>query len=172
MKIVAPTFRLFHSLYYALENISTWIYLLWIRMEINWYMNYALCVILVEALIQMGSVLILISPFSSPPYAQLPYIPPYSPSQPFGPGGQFQIDPVTGIISGTPQTEGLFSVGICVKEYRNGQLLNTTIRDIMFHVTECSSYADAEIASDITLAEDHVRDQFLHTSRCRLPISV
>jgi len=50
-----------------------------------------------------------------------------------------QIDASTGQLTGTPNAEGIYLVGICVDEYRNGSFLNSTIRDFNFYVTECKS---------------------------------
>ncbi len=49
----------------------------------------------------------------------------------------FSIDPLTGQLTGTPTQLGRYAVGICVKEFRNGQLINSTMRDFQYHVTSC-----------------------------------
>ncbi len=49
------------------------------------------------------------------------------------------INSSTGELICTPTTNGVYVVGICVKEYRNGQLINTTLRDFQFTVVSCSS---------------------------------
>ena len=49
----------------------------------------------------------------------------------------FVIDPVTGIIVGTPTEPGQYVFGICVEEYRDGVLLSTTNRDFQMNVVAC-----------------------------------
>ncbi len=48
-----------------------------------------------------------------------------------------RIDPKTGILTGTPNTVGQFVVGICVEEYRDGELISTTRRDFQYNVGLC-----------------------------------
>ena len=48
-----------------------------------------------------------------------------------------KIDPVTGIISGIPDSIGQYLVGICVEEYRNGILFSTIRRDFEYNVVQC-----------------------------------
>lgn len=64
------------------------------------------------------------------------YRPPYSLSNLMG-GVPLQIDPNTGILTGTPNTVGQFVIGICVKAYKNGQLTGTTRRDFQYNVRMC-----------------------------------
>ncbi|MFK7808405.1 MAG: PKD domain-containing protein, partial [Saprospiraceae bacterium] len=47
------------------------------------------------------------------------------------------IDPVTGFLTGVPDVIGQFVVGICVEEYRDGELISTTRRDFQFNVGVC-----------------------------------
>ncbi len=53
------------------------------------------------------------------------------------PDDPLQIDPVTGLLTGTPAIKGQFVVGICVDEYRDGVFLSTTRRDFQYVVGEC-----------------------------------
>ena len=50
----------------------------------------------------------------------------------------FSIDPLTGLLSGTPLVNGTFVVGIAAKEYRNGVLLSIIQRDFQYIVTACA----------------------------------
>ena len=52
-------------------------------------------------------------------------------------GEALAIDPNTGILTGTPATVGQFVVGVCVEEYRNGQLISETRRDFQYNVIPC-----------------------------------
>lgn len=72
---------------------------------------------------------------------------PYSVSNMLGGPNALFIDPVTGLLTGTPVNNGTYVVGICAKEYRNGQLISTIRRDFQFIVTPCvtSIVADFEI---------------------------
>jgi len=57
------------------------------------------------------------------------------------------IDSATGLLRGFPNRTGQFVVGICVSEFRNGNLLSTSIRDFQFNIEECD-VAVANIDSD------------------------
>lgn len=84
------------------------------------------------------------------PLPQPPNPPPYQEvvwqSPPYGlenmlngsPDGiPLRIDPKTGMLTGTPNTVGQFVVGICVEEYRDGELISTTRRDFQYNVGVC-----------------------------------
>lgn len=51
-----------------------------------------------------------------------------------------RIDPVTGLLTGTPTMQGQFVVGVCAEEYdrATGELLTTTRRDFQYNVGFCS----------------------------------
>ncbi|HJW29163.1 MAG TPA: hypothetical protein VJ508_07905, partial [Saprospiraceae bacterium] len=60
-----------------------------------------------------------------PPYDDVTFnAPNYSAASPLGIGSSITINPVTGLITGTPKLTGQFVVGVCVKEFRNGVLMS------------------------------------------------
>jgi gliding motility-associated-like protein len=73
----------------------------------------------------------------TPPFENVVFDPPYSENNMLG-GVPLAINPVTGLLTGTPNTLGQFVVGICVDEYRDGELLTKTIRDFQFNVVDCN----------------------------------
>jgi len=74
-----------------------------------------------------------------------------------------EIDPLTGQITGTPTQVGTFAVGICVQEFRNGQLLNTVVRDFQYEVTTCDPIIIAAIPNQEQFC-DGLTFQFDNTS--------
>lgn len=89
------------------------------------------------------------NPPCAPPFTEVPFIAPnFTASQPMGGNPVVGINPLTGIISGTPQFNGQYVVGVCVEEYRNGQLLSVTRRDFQFNVTDCDPQATALVEYD------------------------
>ena len=85
------------------------------------------------------------NPVSPPPYDLVVWGGGASAINPFASGTIF-INPSTGLLSATPQTQGLYAVGICAKEYRNGVLISTTVRDFLFTVLNC----EIDLAAEIT----------------------
>ncbi|MGH1339485.1 MAG: PKD domain-containing protein [Aureispira sp.] len=75
-----------------------------------------------------------------PPFLAVNWIAPYGTNNMLGGGAidPFRIDPVTGQLSGTPPNLGIFVVGICAKEYRNGQLIGEVRRDFQYEVVACT----------------------------------
>lgn len=89
------------------------------------------------------------SPDAPPPYNPVTFVAPfYSALDPLGTNADININVNTGLITGIPQNQGQFVVGVCVKEYRNGQLLSTVFRDFQFNVTICDPTVVADIRED------------------------
>ena len=86
------------------------------------------------------------NPPSNPPYNTVPYSPGYSSDYPIASNPAFQIDPVTGLITGTPTAPGQYAMGICCEEYRDGVYIGRILRDFQFNVVLC----DANIVSAVT----------------------
>ena len=74
---------------------------------------------------------------------------PYNLNNMLGGPQPFSIDPVTGLLTGTPFTNGTFVFGICISEYRNGVLMGQVRRDFQFIVTACITSIVANFAPDI-----------------------
>lgn len=91
------------------------------------------------------------SPDSSKPvprsifFRTVNYQPPFSAGSPIGGSPAIQIDPRTGIISGTPTRSGRYVVAVCCHEWRNGVRINTVTREFQFVVTDCSRVVVANI---------------------------
>src|SRR5690606_20257640 len=86
------------------------------------------------------------------PPQTLPGLPPtviyqgfYSATMPMSGSPQIQINPTTGIISGTPNLLGRYVVTVCCHEWRNGMIINTVKREFQFVVTNCSKAVVADI---------------------------
>lgn len=90
------------------------------------------------------------SPPAAPPYANVQWLNPYSDQYPMASNPPLSIDPVTGVLSGTPTQLGQYVVGVCVQEFRNGVLLSTIRRDFQFNVVNCSSNVQALIPAQAT----------------------
>ena len=69
----------------------------------------------------------------------------YSASQPMLGEPPLQVDPKTGLITGTPNQTGRFVVTVCCNEWRNGVIINTVKREFQFVVTNCSRAVVANI---------------------------
>ena len=95
-------------------------------------------------------------PACPPPYTEAVFInPPYTEATPMAGNPVVAIDPVTGMLSGTPIIGGQFVFAVCVREFRNGILMSEIRRDFQFNVTSCEEVVDAEIiAPNITLQND------------------
>ncbi len=113
-------------------------------------------------------------PPNPPPYNIVNWIsPPYGVENMlngFGGGAPLAIDPNTGLLTGLPNTIGQFVVGICLEEFRNGEIISTTRRDFQYNVGVCgetvSSFFTPEVVCNdqLTVSFDNQSanaDQFL-----------
>ena len=89
------------------------------------------------------------TPACPPPYNSVIFrAPAYTSVEPMSGNPVINIDPNTGVISGTPTILGQFVVGVCVSEYRNGELLSRVFRDFQFNVANCDPQVVARVRSD------------------------
>ena len=92
-----------------------------------------------------------------PPYDFVEFsLPDFSFDEPLGQTSPISIDPNTGLLTGLPATQGQYVVGICVDEYRNGELLSSVYRDFQFNVTTCEQTVYAEIGASANNGEDQI----------------
>ena len=97
--------------------------------------------------------------FCPPPYDEVRFLSPqYSFDNPMGGNPQISIDRNTGVITGVPNVLGQFLVGVCVKEYRNGELIGEIRREFQFNVTFCQPKVVAEIEADIAIDNNFTID--------------
>ena len=76
------------------------------------------------------------NPPSNPNYQPVPHAPIFF-RLPQASDPAFQIDPITGFITGTPNMPGQYAMGICVEEHRDGVYLGRVLRDFQFNVVMC-----------------------------------
>ena len=77
------------------------------------------------------------SPLPASTLANIPWGGGFSAVNPIPSTPPFTIDPITGQVTGFPTTPGAYVIGICVSEYRDGELLSTVMRDFQFNVVMC-----------------------------------
>ncbi len=91
-------------------------------------------------------------PANVPPYTPVTFIPPaFSFDQPLGTTANLTLNSETGYLDGIPLVQGQFVVGICVEEYRNGQLLSFVRREFQFNVTNCERQITADVREDVLI---------------------
>jgi len=92
------------------------------------------------------------SPNPLPPYDPPAYIfPPYNYYNPLG-DNNLSLNPTTGQLNLTPTQIGQYLVGVCVSEYRNGQLVGTMLRDFVLNIVDCPLKVFAALEADTILA--------------------
>jgi gliding motility-associated-like protein len=98
-----------------------------------------------------------------PPYAPIPYGNDYSGPAPLG--NSVQIDPATGLITGTAPQTGTYVIAVCVAEIRNGVVIATQRKDIQVRTSSCA-LAAASLLPKYTLCKEsmHIQVSNLSTS--------
>ena len=86
-----------------------------------------------------------------PPYDSLIYIAPYSSQTPLSAAPAFTIDPVTGIITGTPNLIGRYLIDVCCYEWRAGILVNKVNNEFEIVITPCNTDVFAATAGPDTV---------------------
>ena len=105
------------------------------------------------------------NPESRPPYDPVDFLgPAYNPTQPLGNTTDISIDVNSGLITGAPSALGQFVVGVCVSEFRNGELLSVVRRDFQFNVTSCDPTVKADVAEDNLVNADYYITQCANQS--------
>lgn len=83
-----------------------------------------------------------------PEFPNVVYRPPFTKNAPLAGDPVVSIDNVTGLISGIPEITGQYVVGVCVEEFRDGELISTIRRDFQFNVVPCIPNVFAQIVSE------------------------
>ena len=80
----------------------------------------------------------LVTPMTGPG-STVNYLNGYSATQPLATSGAFELDPISGDITFTPQQIQTTVLAIRVKEYRNSICIGSVIRDMQVHVQGCTN---------------------------------
>lgn len=99
-----------------------------------------------------------------PPYNTINWFFGYSATNPFG-GTPPSFNSSTGILQATPNIAGVFTMAVCVSEYRNGVLLGTVQRDFQYLVSPCD-FPDAEIQFDNSVPIDPTTGLYVIDALC------
>ncbi len=106
---------------------------------------YSLCTPLSGGTLLMG----MPQPPAAPPYNTVVWKdPPYNLDNLMGGPDPLKIDAQTGELTGTPNVIGQFVVGVCVEEYRDGELISILRRDFQYNVGICGEVTAAIDAPD------------------------
>ncbi|MEL6942149.1 MAG: PKD domain-containing protein, partial [Bacteroidota bacterium] len=77
-------------------------------------------------------------PPADPPYDTLTWVDPtFNLSNLLGAGRPLRVDSRAGFLFARPGLQGQFVVGVCVDEYRDGELLSSTRRDFQYNIGLC-----------------------------------
>lgn len=95
-------------------------------------------------------------PPSAPPYYSVMWENTFNEFNMMKGNPELTINPQTGILNVTPQSVGQYVVGILVKEYRNGKLINLSRRDFQFNVLICQFNLVSSFSENINTCSDTV----------------
>ncbi len=82
-------------------------------------------------------------PPAGPPYLPIEWVQGFSANNPLGPTNAI-FDSQTGMFTVTPESLGQFQVGMCVEEFRDGELLSRVTREFQYNVVRCSDQVVAD----------------------------
>lgn len=86
---------------------------------------------------------------AAPPYPFVNFVSPYTGSYPIASNPSLAIN-TSGFLSGKPTINGQWVVGVCVEEWRNGNLLSKHYRDFQFNVVTCSVTVLSAVANQLS----------------------
>ncbi|MBK9760463.1 MAG: PKD domain-containing protein [Flavobacteriales bacterium] len=86
------------------------------------------------------------NPPAPPPFTSVVWATGYSVNNMIDAAPPLEIDPLTGFVTLTPTLQGFFTVGVRVKEFRNGVQLSEVVRDFRFDVVPCVQTVLSSIA--------------------------
>lgn len=88
----------------------------------------------------------------APPYTSVPYAPPFYGNSPMG--FEVSINRHTGIVSGIAPSAGIYVLTVCVSEYRRGQLINISRKDLQVAAAGCLT-TDASLEQEYMKCDDY-----------------
>ena len=94
------------------------------------------------------------SPPLPPPYINLNYSGAFSAEYPIDADPPLSININTGWMEATPNDVGQYVVGVCVEEWRDGELIGTHYRDFQFNITDCTPALFADFPEEYNNCDD------------------
>lgn len=91
------------------------------------------------------------NPPTSPPFQPIIWAAGYNVNNQIPGNPAIGINQTTGIMTANPSIVGTFAVGVRVKEFRNGVLINSTYRDFQFFVANCNPVTVASVPTQTSL---------------------
>lgn len=107
------------------------------------------------------------NPPCPPPFNPVNFTAPYSFQNPIPSTGGFRINSQTGVLTGVADQQGIYVAGICISEWRNGQLMSTVRLDYQFAVSTCQQVVVSDMRTPIedpTILCDGLTVQFENES--------
>jgi gliding motility-associated-like protein len=89
------------------------------------------------------------NPPCPPPFTPVQFAAPYTFSNPIPASSNFTINPRTGRIRGQSNQAGIYVAGICITEWRDGQIMSTVRLDYQFAVTQCTQNVVSDMVTPI-----------------------
>lgn len=94
------------------------------------------------------------NPAAAPPYNTIPWAAGYGVNNQIQGSPTISVDPLTGVLTGVPNLTGIFTFGICVKEWRNGVQLGESRRDFQMYVVSCQPVLIASVPDQTDSCEN------------------